>query len=293
VDNAEPSENTDSGAWEFVHPLPEETRAASAMSAPPRDEEIDVTQVPEDGDEPIPAPDLSNIGFLSLRQFLIRLQDPPKLGFTFGYRKKLHIYDDVAKYSDKKAERIAVVDEEASVLILYLRSLKLGPVPLRSFLPTRLVVREQPEGPVVFSLRWRVSLVRFYLRIDICNGNGELLGYLRKKIFSLYGGFWIYDAQDREVAEVKAKTTPLPRAALLSPEDRELGNVTLGGLLESRKAGKMGVSHAGWNVTEKIGVTATVADEESENPLVKILLLASALAIEFTGVAKHFVGKNS
>jgi hypothetical protein len=254
---------------------------------------IAVDDMPADGGgEPAKGPDFHELGFLKRDRLVIRLWSPA-FSWGSGYRpKQLRIYDAAEKLADRKAPPVAFGDENVSTLVrLFVKgsNLGIGPIKLRSFFPFRLDVREEQDGPVVFSLRWRVSLVRFYQRIDVCDAAGELVSYFRKKIFTFFGGFRVYDAQDREVAEVKAKFGSPPRVSFVTADGRELGHVTPFGVMEAIETRKsVFINNSSWTENESMGISATFADEIAGDARAKALLVATAMVVEFTGVLSGF-----
>lgn len=71
----------------------------------------------------------------------------------------------------------------------------------KRLLPTRVDVHESENQPPVLSIKRGAN--PFTARIDILNGEGQAIGYFKSKLFSLGGGFHVYDVRDNKVAEVK------------------------------------------------------------------------------------------
>ncbi len=71
----------------------------------------------------------------------------------------------------------------------------------KRLLPTRVDVHEHENQPPILSIKRGAN--PFTARIDILNGEGEAIGYFKSKLFSLGGGFHVYDVRDNKVAEVK------------------------------------------------------------------------------------------
>jgi DNA-directed RNA polymerase subunit RPC12/RpoP len=170
---------------------------------------------------------------------------------------------------------IGYADEKASGFVLALRGMsKIG-----KWLPTTVEIREEQEGPLLLAIRKINIPLLPWTDVEIYDGQKQKLGHFRTKIFSLLGGFWLYDAEGKEVAEVKAKLGMPPRYLFLSKDGRELGSVATEAMTKAAETKKM-----------QVQVTLTtpplrlkVAPEMAEQPRVKVLMLATALAFEFTG----------
>lgn len=71
----------------------------------------------------------------------------------------------------------------------------------KRILPTTVAIAEQADGPAVLTIQRGFTLLRS--RIDILDRSGQAIGYFKSKLFSLGGGFHVYDTRDQLVAEVK------------------------------------------------------------------------------------------
>jgi hypothetical protein len=169
---------------------------------------------------------------------------------------------------------IGYADEKCSGLFLALRALG----SLAKWLPTTVEIREQEDGPLLLAIcKINVPLLP-WTDIVIFDGQWQKLGYFRTKIFSILGGFWLYDADGEEVAEVKAKLGMPPRYLFLSKDGRELGSVGNEAVTKATESKK---------ITLQIGrpsLRLKMAEEMAEEHKVKVLMMATALAFEFTGV---------
>lgn len=122
------------------------------------------------------------------------------------------------------------------------------------------------DRALVFSIHrpfrfWRAQ-------VNVIDADGRLLGYFQSKLFSLGGGFWVYDADDRQVAEVKGDWVGW-NFKFLTPDGAELGLVTK----KWAGLGKELFSSAD-------NYIVSISDELSDQPIAKCLLLAAALAID-------------
>lgn len=99
---------------------------------------------------------------------------------------------------DPETQRqIGVAKEEPPEWAKYLRLL-VG----KMLLPTKVNVYQGDDtGPIMFSIQRGIAFIA--PKVEIHDGAGQYIGYLKGKIFSLGGGFWVHDARDRQIAEVK------------------------------------------------------------------------------------------
>lgn len=157
-------------------------------------------------------------------------------------------------------DQLGVAEEEISGLIQTLRWFL-----SKSWLPTTVVVRDH-EGAVVFKIH-RGGFI-FRARVEVLNADNELIGYFKSKLFSLSGGFWVYDAADKQFAEVKGKFFGF-NYRVLTPEGEELGKVTKkwGGAIKEL-------------FTSADTYMVEVSEDLAEQPVAKMLVLAAALSID-------------
>jgi uncharacterized protein YxjI len=71
----------------------------------------------------------------------------------------------------------------------------------KRFLPMSVVVRETPESAPVIRIERGWSFLR--PRVNIIGAQEASLGYFKSKLFTLGGGFHVYNNQDQRVAEIK------------------------------------------------------------------------------------------
>lgn len=75
----------------------------------------------------------------------------------------------------------------------------------KKLLPTKVFIYEgsdyEDESKLLFSIQRGFSIIRS--RVNICDGNGTMVGWLKSKVFSLGGAFYVFDASDNEIAFVK------------------------------------------------------------------------------------------
>jgi uncharacterized protein YxjI len=173
-------------------------------------------------------------------------------------------------------EKIGVARERLGWFTCFLRSLTLGPIRFKDWMATVVEVREKPDGPILFTVRKPMSLFSLVWTVQIWNDKAEQMGYFQTKLFSLFGGFWVYDPRGEQVAEVKAqlKWKAGPRLLFLTADGRELGHIS-SELMEAK----------GFKVVwGSPGLTVTMTDEVKDDMTLKVIMLATTLAMELTGV---------
>ncbi len=136
----------------------------------------------------------------------------------------------------------------------------------KSLMPTKIEVRETDEDSLVFTIRRPVTLFR--ARVEVLDGDDELVGYFYSKFFSWTAGFWVYDRNDHPVAEVKGDWIAW-NFRFLTPDGRELGVIT-----------KQWAGLAKELFSSADHYLVAISDELSANPIAKMLLLAAALAAD-------------
>jgi uncharacterized protein YxjI len=94
------------------------------------------------------------------------------------------------------SQQIGVAKEEPGGLIKFLRL-----IISKLLLPTKVNVYDSMDQSIVLSMQKPFSLFR--AKVSIFNRNGEYLGYFKSKLFTIGGGFWVFDPAGRQVAEIK------------------------------------------------------------------------------------------
>jgi uncharacterized protein YxjI len=175
-----------------------------------------------------------------------------------GFMKLTDTYDIL---DAKTGSPIGIAREKVSAVMQLLRVfLK------KHLLPTRVEVSTRDGEPPLLALRKRMGVFR--TRVDVLDAAGELLGWLRSKLFSFGGGFHVFDASDAKVAEVKGDWKGW-NFKLVASDGRELGTVT-----------KKWAGIAKELFTSADNYVIHLADGAAPNPGTAGLLLASGLAID-------------
>ncbi|HEY4983781.1 MAG TPA: phospholipid scramblase-related protein [Verrucomicrobiae bacterium] len=115
-------------------------------------------------------------------------------------------------------ETMGIAKEEPSVWAKWLRL-----VVNKQLLPTTLNIYEREDQPPVISIHRPATFFRS--KVKVTDGNGQSLGYFKSKLFSLGGGFFVFDARDQQVAEVKGDWKGW-NFKFLGQGGREIGTVT-------------------------------------------------------------------
>ncbi len=187
---------------------------------------------------------------LDLQNFLIKEQA--------GLLKMTDIYDI---FNPETGAQIGQAKEIVSGLNKVLRLFI-----SKKLMPATFECREHPEGSLVFYLKKPVSLFRSV--VEVYDADGKKLGYFKSKMLSLGGGFWVYDNNDQQFAEIKGKWTGW-EFKFISSQGSELGSVT------KKWAGALKELF-----TSADNYVVSISPELAEQPIAKILLLSAALAID-------------
>lgn len=110
-----------------------------------------------------------------------------------GFMKLVDKYDI---FDPDTGKQIGAAKEEPSGMIKLLR-LSIN----KLLLPNKVNIYDNEEQTPVFSMKKPFSLFRS--KVSVFNKTGECLGYFQSKVFTIGGGFWVFDPSDNKVAEVK------------------------------------------------------------------------------------------
>ena len=91
---------------------------------------------------------------------------------------------------------IGFAKEEPGGLVHFMRLL-LG----KAILPNKINVYDTTTNSIAFTIKKPFTFLRS--KVSVYNEIGEYKGYFKGKIFTLGGGFWVYDSNENEVAEIK------------------------------------------------------------------------------------------
>ena len=99
-------------------------------------------------------------------------------------------------FDPETGEQVGVAKEEPSGLVTFLRFFV-----NKALLPTYVFIYEHGDSRPVFSIYRGFSFLRS--KVLIRDENEQTIGYFKSKLFSLGGGFYVYDKNDRQIADVK------------------------------------------------------------------------------------------
>jgi uncharacterized protein YxjI len=108
----------------------------------------------------------------------------------------LKLAGEFAIFDPETNQQLGLAKEEPGVFIKFLRL-----VIDKRLLPNKVNIYETGMASPVFQIQKPFSFLRS--KITVNGSNGENLGYFRSKILTLGGGFRVFDAANREVAEIK------------------------------------------------------------------------------------------
>jgi hypothetical protein len=195
------------------------------------------------------------------------------------------IYRDFNILDPETKQPIGVASDNPGTLVQCLRCLSFGRFSLRNLLPTNLEVREDEKGPLLFRIRRAPQWLKFFVTVEIYDGTGHLLGYFKNKIFALFGGFWVYDADDNKVAELKFQMGLPPKMMFVTAEGEALGSVYPEG---ARKAIEQGKVSTVVTLGRAPGLDLKISERMKDDPAARLLMLAAVLAMQFSGIGGKF-----
>ena len=130
----------------------------------------------------------------------------------------LRLVDTFDIYDPLTGAQIGIAREKTGILLKLLRLLI-----NKRLLPTRVEVRERDDTPVLMTLRRGASVL--FARVRVRDALGMEIGVFKSKLFSLGGGFHVFDAQQQPIADVKGDWKGW-NFRFLAPDGSELGRVT-------------------------------------------------------------------
>jgi hypothetical protein len=189
-------------------------------------------------------------GMLELQRFLIKER--------VAFLRSALLYD---LYDADDNEQVGIAREVVPRWVRLLRWLI-----SRHRLPTRLEVFEGEDESLVFILRVRVGPWR--RRVEVRDADEHLVGYLATRVFTWGRQTTVYNKQHEEFARLEGDWSA-GNFSFVTPDGRELGAIT-------RKSGGLGRKL----FSRADSYLVTLGDELLDQPIAKMLLLATALAID-------------
>ena len=136
----------------------------------------------------------------------------------------------------------------------------------KQLLPTTVNIYEQEGAPPLASIHRGFTMFRS--KITVVAGDGTPLGYFKSKLFSLGGGFFVFNNTDQQVAEVKGDWKGW-NFKFLASGGREIGTVT-------KKWAGLGREL----FTSADNYIISITDPEMTGPAASALLLAAGISID-------------
>ena len=140
----------------------------------------------------------------------------------------------------------------------------------KRLLPTTVEVREKPDDSLVFTLRRGWYLFRS--RLEVRDSIDQLVGYFASRLFTRSRGFEVFDRAGKPFARVEGELFGLEYRFLDGDGKVELGRVSR----SAREAS--GVVRSAFFSADDYYLE--VNPDLTEQPLAKMLLLATALAVD-------------
>ena len=141
------------------------------------------------------------------RQFMVK----ERVGF-------LKLTDTYDIFDLNSAAQLGIAKESVGPLIKVLRLLI-----NKRLLPTSIEVRASDGGPALLTIKRGVGFLR--TPVQVLDQTGRQIGSFKSKVFSLGGGFDVFDATGQKIAEIKGDWKGW-NFTLRGPAGEELGTVT-------------------------------------------------------------------
>lgn len=175
-----------------------------------------------------------------------------------GFMKLIDRFDII---DVETGEKIGLAEERISGFIKLLR-LMIN----KRLLPTTVAVTDGEDGELLFTIDRSFSLLRH--GVSVTTADGTLLGTFKSKLFSIGGGFLLFDGKGQQVGDVKGDWKGW-NFRLIAANGVELGTVT-----------KKWAGMAKELFTSADNYVIHLADEIGSNRALATLLLAAGLAID-------------
>ncbi len=163
-----------------------------------------------------------------------------------GLGLRYMVYNDFFIRDPKSKDIIGVASDAPSTLVQFASLFNIGSIKLRKYLPTTLEIREDEKGPLLFTLRRVPQLFRFCVVVEIFDSMGHKLGHFQSKMFSFMGGFWVYDANEAKVAELKFQMGLPPKYVFVTTDGVSMGSIYQEGTARSDRGEENDVHGDGW-----------------------------------------------
>ena len=141
------------------------------------------------------------------RQFMVK----ERVGF-------LKLTDTYDIFDLNSSAQLGTAHEAVSPLIKVLRLLI-----NKRLLPTSIEVRASEGGPAMLTIKRGVGFLR--TPVQVLDQTGRQIGSFKSKVFTIGGGFDVFDATGNKIAEIKGDWKGW-NFTLRGPQGEELGKVT-------------------------------------------------------------------
>lgn len=175
-----------------------------------------------------------------------------------GFVKLTDAYDI---FDPETQQQLGHALEEPATWAKYLRLLL-----NKSLLPTTVNVYQNGEQAPLFSIHRPMAFFRSKIRVT--GPGAQPFGYFKSKMFSIGGGFNVFDTSDQQVAEIKGDWKGW-NFKFLTKDGREIGSVT-------KKWAGLGKEL----FTSADNYMISLTDVPNGNTVASTLLLAAGLAID-------------
>ena len=185
-------------------------------------------------------------------------------------------------------EEVGLAEENLPTWKGWLRLFSLGPIRFANWFTVDMEIREEAGGPVLFTMRKLATPMPWQLTstIEILDFRKRRIGYFKTKLFSLTGGFWLYDDEDKQVAELKGKFSfTKPRMDFLDAEGEHLGDICMS-IVDDQGKKKKGFKII-WGA---IPMVMTMNEDIRDHIPTKILFLAATMASQLATASSKGVG---
>jgi hypothetical protein len=175
-------------------------------------------------------------------------------------------------------EEIGFAEENLPTWKGWLRMFRLGPIKFANWLTVDMEIREDAKGPVLFYIRKLATPMPWQLTstLEILDFRKRRIGYFKTKLFSLMGGFWLYDDNDEQVAELKGKFSfTKPRLDFYDVEGEHLGDICMS-IVDDQGKKKKGFKVIWGNIP----MVMTMKEHIRDHIPTKILFLAATMATQ-------------
>lgn len=141
----------------------------------------------------------------------------------------------------------------------------LGMVLGKDKMPLTIEFRKKPDDAIVFSVRRKGFIFK---KVQLVDGDGQVIGSYKAKMLSLTGGYHIYDQDGKHVSDIKGKMFKSEYKFMTPDGSKEMGSV-------SKKWG--GVAKELFTSAGTYGVQ--IEPEFAGDKKTKMLILGAAIAI--------------